>query len=81
MRGGPYGIATGPPLHHNSSSVATLGGPHGWKTVAFQDKNKALKMMRNCVLGKPQGPYGIMTGQKPASWCMAGGCRKGLIGI
>ena len=53
LRGGPYGIATGPPLHHKSGPVVTSGGPYGRKTVAFQDKSRGSEMMEICVLEKP----------------------------
>ena len=53
LRRGPYGIATRPPLHRKSGPVVNPGGPYGSETVAFQDKNRDLKMMRICVLEKP----------------------------
>ena len=53
LRGGPYGIATGPPLHHKSGPVVTPGGPYGQETVAFQDKSRGSEMMEICVLEKP----------------------------
>ena len=53
LRRGPYGIATRPPLHRKSGPVVNPGGPYGSETVAFQDKNRGLKMMRVCVLEKP----------------------------
>jgi hypothetical protein len=53
LRGGPYGIATGPPLHHKSGPVVTPGGPYCTETVAFQDKSRGSEMMEICVLEKP----------------------------
>ena len=53
LRGGPYGIATGPPLHHKSAPVVTPGGPYCTETVAFQDKSRGSEMMEICVLEKP----------------------------
>ena len=48
LQRGPYGNATRPPLHSQSSPAVLPGGPYGKKSGTFPDKFRGLKRDKIC---------------------------------